>query len=167
VCAWDDPQAKAALVSGLVNDALRIIAALQDVTLHHEQADAVGLLALVAGQDVEPGDTDGTWRIAQRVAKDRVISTVDPEARHMHKSRSEYRDGYKAHIAVEPTTGIITASTLTPANASDAATGLALVAGEEPGLTVLADSAYGSGDTRSGLRQAGHDQAIKPMPPAA
>jgi len=164
VCAWDDPQAKAALVSGLVNDALRIIAALKDVTLNHEQADAVGLLALVAGQDVEPGDTDGTWRIAQRVAKDRVISTVDPEARHMHKSRSEYRDGYKAHIAVEPTTGIITASTLTPANTSDAATGLALVAGEEPGLTVLADSAYGSGDTRSGLRQAGHDQAIKPMP---
>ena len=116
VCAWDDPQAKQALVSGLVNDARRIIAALQGVTLAGEQADAVGLLALVAGQDVEPGDTDGTWRIARRVAPDRVISTVDPEARHMHKSRSEYRDGYKAHIAVEPTTGIITASALTPAN---------------------------------------------------
>jgi IS5 family transposase len=164
VCAWDDPQAKQALVSGLVNDALRVIAALEGITLTGEQADAVGLLALVAGQDVEPGDTDGTWRIARRVAPDRVISTVDPEARHAHKSRSEYRDGYKAHIAVEPETGIVTASTLTPANASDAVTGLSLIGGEDPGLTVLADSAYGSGDTRSGLRKAGHHQAIKPMP---
>jgi hypothetical protein len=41
---------------------------------------------------VEPGDTEGTWRIARRVAPDRVVSTVDPEARHAHKSRSEYRD---------------------------------------------------------------------------
>jgi len=164
VCAWDDPQAKQALVSGLVNDALRIIAALEGVTLNDEQADAVGLLALVAGQDVEPGDSEGTWRIARRVAQDRVISTVDPEARHMHKSRSEYRDGYKAHVAIEPETGIITAATLTPANTSDAITGLELLVAEQAGLTVLADSAYGSGDTRSGLRKAGHHQAIKPMP---
>jgi hypothetical protein len=42
-------------------------------------------LALVAGQDVEQ-DTDGAWKIARKVAPDRVISTVDPEARHMHFS---------------------------------------------------------------------------------
>lgn len=65
---------------------------------------------------------------------------------------------------MEPTTGIITAATLTPANTSDALTGLELLVGQEAGLTVLADSSYGSGDTRAGLRQAGHDQAIKPMP---
>ena len=45
-------------------------------------ADALGLLALVAGQDVEPAEdsdgTDGRWRIARKVAPDRVISTVDP-----------------------------------------------------------------------------------------
>ncbi len=59
VCAWDDPDAKAALVTGLVNDARVIIAALEEVVLDDEQADAVGLLALVAGQDVEPGDGEG------------------------------------------------------------------------------------------------------------
>jgi Transposase domain (DUF772) len=91
VCAWDDPDAKAARVSGLVNDAYALLNAVDGVSLDDGQADAVGLLALVAGQDVEPGETDGTWRIAQRVAPDRVISTVDPEARHMHKSVSEYR----------------------------------------------------------------------------
>lgn len=164
VCAWDDPEAKAALVSALVNDARGIIAALEGVELAEAQADAVGLLALVAGQDVEPGEEEGTWRIAQRVAPERVISTVDPEARHMHKSRSEYRDGYKAHVAVEPETGLITAAALTPANAADGPNGVALLAGEEPGLEVLADSAYGSGQTRADLRAGGHTQTIKPIP---
>ena len=84
--AWDDPVAKQTLVSALVSDALALIGALEDKELTDEQTDAVGLLALVAGQDVEPGDDPGTWRIAQKVAPDRVISTVDPEARHMHKS---------------------------------------------------------------------------------
>lgn len=164
VCAWDDPEAKAALVSALVTDARAIIAALAGVELTEAQADAVGLLALVAGQDVEPGDEEGTWRIAQRVAPERVISTVDPEARHMHKSRSDYRDGYKAHLAVEPETGLITAAALSPANAADGPSGVVLLAGENPGLEVLADSAYGSGQTRADLRAGGHTQTIKPIP---
>ena len=164
VCAWDDPEAKTALVSGLVNDALAILDAVCDVDLDDEAADAVGLLALVAGQDVEPGDTDGTWRIVEGTVPDRVISTVDPEARHMHKSTSEYRDGYKAHVAVEPETGIITASKLTPANVGDGPTALELIAGAERGLQVLADSAYGSGEVRAELRKNGHGQAIKPIP---
>ena len=104
-----------------------ILAAIEDVALAGEEADAVGLLALVAGQDVEPGEADGTWRIAERVAPDRVISTVDPDARHMHKSVSEYRDGYKAHVAVEPETGLVTAAAITPANAGDGPTGVALL----------------------------------------
>jgi IS5 family transposase len=162
--AWDDPIAKAALITGLVNDARAVLDSLDDVALTDEQADAVGLLALVAGQDVEPGDTDGTWQIAQRVAPDRIISTVDPDARHMHKSVSEYRDGYKAHIAVEPETGLITAAAITPANAPDGPTGIALLAGEASGLQVLADSAYGSGETRAALRRAQHHQAIKAIP---
>jgi IS5 family transposase len=164
VCAWDDPEAKAALVSGLVNDALAVLDAVADVEFDDAAVDAVGLLALVAGQDVEPGDEEGTWRIFDGTAKDRVISTVDPEARHMHKSRSSYRDGYKAHIAVEPETGIITASTLTPANTPDGPIGVQLLDGEGPGLQVLADSAYGSGETRAALRKAKHTQAIKPLP---
>lgn len=164
VCARDDPDAKQALVSGLVNDARVVLAMVDDIELDAVQADAVGLLGLVAGQDVEPDNTEGTWRIAQRVAPDRIISTVDPEARHMHKSRSEYRDGYKAHIAVEPETGLVTATTLTPANVGDGPTRVTLLSGEAPGLQVLADSAYGSGEVRAALRDACHDQAIKAIP---
>jgi IS5 family transposase len=164
VIAWDDPVAKERLVSALVQDALTLIDGLEGAELTPEQQEAVGLLALVAGQDVEPGDEEGTWRIAQRVAPDRVISTVDPEARHMHKSRSEYRDGYKAHVAVEPETGLITAAALTPANAADGPTGVALLQKEEGGLEVLADSAYGSGEVRAALAEAKHRALIKPIP---
>jgi len=163
--AWDDPVAKAALVDGLVTDALSLLASFQDVTEDAEATPALGLLALVAGQDVEQED-DGTWKIAQKVAPDRVISTVDPEARHMHKSRSEYRDGYKAHIAIEPETGLVTATALTPANAPDGRTGIELLANEEPGLQVLGDGAYGSGETLSALGKNKHQRAIKPWPTA-
>jgi IS5 family transposase len=159
--AWDDPVAKAALVDALVNDALALLGAFEDEREEAEATSALGLLALVAGQDVEQGD-DGTWMIARKVAPDRVISTVDPEARHMHKSRSEYRDGYKAHIAIEPETGLVTAAALTPANAPDGSTGVVLVAGEEPGLQILGDGAYGSGETLHALGNAKHQRAIKP-----
>ena len=83
----------------------------------------MALLALIAGQDVEPAEdsdgTDGRWRIAHRVAPDRVISTVDPEARHAHKSVHRRQDGFKAHVAVEPDTGIITDCALTKAGGAD------------------------------------------------
>lgn len=164
VCAWDDPDAKTALVSGLVNDALTILDAVAGIELDDDSHEAVGLLALVAGQDVEPGDEEGTWRIFDGTVTDRVVSTVDPQARHMHKSRSVYRDGFKAHIVVEPETGIITASTLTPADAADGPVGVDLLDGEEPGLQVLADSAYGSGPVRQDLKNAKHTAMIKPIP---
>jgi IS5 family transposase len=134
------------------------------VHLDDAAVDAVGLLALVAGQDVEPGDEDGTWRIFNGTPKDRVISTVDPEARHMRKSRSAYRDGYKAHIAIEPETGIVTACDLTAANVPDGPVGVDLLEGEDTGLTVFADSAYGSGPVRAKLRAKRHTQVIKPVP---
>jgi len=161
--AWDDPVAKASLVDGLVRDALSLLAAFGDVSENADASSALGLLALVAGQDVEQ-ETDGTWKIARKVAPDRVISTVDPEARHMHKSRSVYRDGYKAHIAIEPETGLVTAAALTPANAPDGSTGVVLLADEEPGLQVLGDGAYGSGETLNALGKSKHQRAIKPWP---
>jgi len=106
---WDDPAAKQALVSALVNDATALVAALHGTELDERAASAVALLALVAGQDVEPAEgsdgTDGRWRIARKVAEDRVISTVDTQARHTRKSPEARRDGYRAHLAGDPETG--------------------------------------------------------------
>jgi hypothetical protein len=69
-----------------------------------------------------------------------------------------------SHVAVEPETGLITACALTPASAGDGPTGVRLLEGEEPGLEVLADSAYGSGEVRVALRRARHRAAIKAIP---
>src|SRR2546421_2093063 len=119
---WDDPQARQDLVSDLVNDALRLLEVLAGPGAPERDAaaaDALGLLALVAGQDVEPAEgsdgTDGRWRIARKVAPDRVISTVDTEARHTRKSKSKRRDGFRGHVAAEPETGLITDCEMTMA----------------------------------------------------
>lgn len=163
-CAWDDPDGLDALITALVNDALATLAALDGVDLDRAQAEAVGLLALVAGQDVEPGDGEGTWRIIPRTTPGRMVSVVDPESRHIHKTVHSYRDGYKAHVAVEPDTGLVTDCTITPGDVTDGVAASALLEGEAPGLEVYADSAYGSGPTRAAIRGAGHDTVIKPIP---
>jgi hypothetical protein len=169
--AWDDAEARDRLVDALVGDAHRLLQQLGGQESGSRAGQAVALLALVAGQDVEPAEdsdgTDGRWRIAQRVAADRVISTVDPDARHVHKTVHRRQDGYKAHLAVEPDTGIITDCALTKANGADnheAAVGLRLLGGEDKPVTVLADSAYGSGDFRAELAERGHVDRVKPAP---
>jgi hypothetical protein len=91
-CDWDDPAARDALVDALVRDGLAALAVLEGEELTGVVAEAAELLATVAGQDVEEGE-DGVFRIAKKVARDRVISTVDPEARHGHKSYDRKFDG--------------------------------------------------------------------------
>jgi hypothetical protein len=181
---WDDPAAKDALVSALVNDANTLVAAFAGVRLEEPGASAVALLALVAGQDVEPAEgsdgRDGRWRIARKVTEDRVISTVDPGARHTRKSPEARRDGYRAHVAADPETGIITDEKLTGAAGtanSDAAVAAEFVAAEAPAgggdgdhddaggrLAWYGDSAYGTGDLRAAIATAGHRAVIKPWP---
>ncbi|MDZ7826262.1 MAG: IS1182 family transposase [Gammaproteobacteria bacterium] len=168
-CDWDDPADRDRLVSELVDDANELVWAAEDLVedgleLTEKQADAVALLALVAGQDVEPGDRPGQWRITRGTATDRVISTVDPEARHAHKTRRAYRDGYKAHVAAEPDTGLITACDLGPGNAADTDAAPDLVADEPAGTEVLGDSAYGSGEFRDHLKTHDMTAVIKPPP---
>jgi len=209
---WDDPAAKDALVSALVNDADALVEAFREAKLGEDAAAAVALLALVAGQDVEPAEgsdgTDGRWRIARKVAEDRVISTVDPDARHTRKSPEARRDGYRAHVAADPETGIITDEKLTRAAGtenSDPAVAEEFLAAEtgqedpgsapadlpaaggQPGpgaaghdgaggaapgdddaghepLGWYGDSAYGTGDLRGAISDAGHTAVIKPKP---
>jgi hypothetical protein len=181
---WDDPQAKEALVSALVNDANALVEAVKDTATDERAQAAVALLALVAGQDVEPAEgsdgTDGRFRIARKVAADRVISTVDPDARHTRKSPENRRDGYRAHVAAEPETGIITDEELTKAAGtanSDPAVAERFVAAETTKATPdgqhttpddtstrewYGDSAYGTGDLRAAITEAGHVAVIKP-----
>ena len=129
---------------------------------------------MIAGQDVEPAEgsdgTDGRWQIVRKVAKDRVISVVDPDARHAHKTVSRKQDGFKAHLAVEPDTGIVTSCKLTKAAGAEAADGTVGVSllGRDDSVTepveVLGDSAYGTGEALDALDKAGHIPLVKPWP---
>jgi hypothetical protein len=144
--------------------------------LDGEVARAAALLAVVAGQDL---DVSGeVFRIARRVAPDRVISTVDPEARHGHKTAARGFDGYKGHVAVDPDSEIITAIVVTPGNAGDASVAEDLVAdlvgdsegtggegGERP--AVYGDNAYGSGEFQSHLEDNDIASGCKTAAPTA
>ena len=49
--------------------------------------EAAELLGTVLGQDITTG-SDGRFKIVWGVAKDRLISTVDPDTRHGHKTQA-------------------------------------------------------------------------------
>ena len=187
-CDYDDAQAREALVDALASDAHAVLGALEGRKPGPALAQAAELLATVTGQDLEE-DAGGVFRIARRVAPDRVISTVDPGARHGHKTSARGFDGYKGHIAIDPDSEIITATQATPGNSGDAEVAESLLADLLPadhdsaagqdseqaaapaageGLpAVYGDAAYGSGELLERLDGAGIYNGIKCQPPAA
>ncbi|MCP4202874.1 MAG: IS1182 family transposase [bacterium] len=190
---WDDADAREQLIDSRVRDALACLLVLEGRALCAEVKEAAELLATVVGQDLEETE-DGTYRIARRVAKDRVISTVDPEARHGHKSASQGFDGYKGHLALEPDSEIITQTAVTAGNAGDASVAADLIddlvdsevasseaddasVGSEPEPScayesepeppkVYGDAAYGTGEFLNHLDQEGIESGCKTQPPS-
>jgi transposase len=188
VCDWDDPQAREQLVDALFRDGYRALGALRGRTLGPEVARAAELLATVIGQDIEE-TADGRFIIAQGVAPDRVISVVDPQARHGHKSTARGFDGYKGHVAIDPDSEVICAAEVGAANTGDAAMASALLAdlahapsGQEssasdagsanqaragPAPVVYGDAAYGTGALLTDLAQRGITTMTKVAAPTA
>jgi hypothetical protein len=185
-CDWDDPAAREALVDALARDARALLRVLDGREPGPAVAQTAALLASVTGQDLEesPG---GVFRIARRVAADRVLSTVDPQARHGHKTSARGFDGYKGHVAIDPDAEVITATAVTPGNSGDAEAAAGLLADLLPGdqdsaagdagsaspaaaarqAAVYGDAAYGSGEFVGQLDDAGIRNGIKCQPPAA
>jgi hypothetical protein len=181
VIDWDDEAARTALVDARARDGHALLEALEGrAGLSEAVQQAAKLLATVLGQDLESDpDNPGGWRIARRVAKDRVISTVDPQARHGHKTNHRGFDGYKGHVALDPDSEIITAVAVTPANTGDAEPVAHLIgdltspdpairpdAGDDT-AAVYGDSAYGAGDVLEQLETAGIEAMTKVQPPVA
>lgn len=189
---WDDAVAREALIDSRAKEAFACLTALDGRQLDQAVTEAARLLAKVVGQDLEEGD-DGVFRIARKVARDRVISTVDPDARHGHKTSARGYDGYKGHTAVDPDSEIITATKVTPGNAGDASVAEDLIGdllGERPGpndtvgdseadaarpaegddgerAKVYGDSAYGTGEFHDTLEDNDIDSGCKTQPPTA
>src|SRR5918996_2045115 len=166
VCDWDDPAAREQLVDALFRDGYRALGALRGRQLGPEVTQAAELLATVIGQDIQE-TADGRFVIAQGVAPDRVISVVDPQARHGHKSTARGFDGYKGHVAIDPDSEVICAAEVGAANTGDAAMAPALLADlparsaadpSQPAATapvVYGDAAYGTGALLADLDQQG------------
>ena len=169
-CDWTDRAAREALVDALVRDGYRAHYALRDQRLDPRVAEAAVLLATVTGQDIEE-TSDGRFRIFEGTAPDRVVSTVDPEARHGHKTAAHGFDGYKAHVAVDPDSEVICAAEVSVATVGDAAVapGLLgdLVEGQAAQAVVYGDSAYGTGAHLAWLDHHGLTSMVKTQLPTA
>jgi hypothetical protein len=190
VCDYEDRQAREELIDALAKDAHALLVALDGRELSTAVEQAAALLAAVVGQDLDEG-VDGVFRIARRVAKDRIISTVDPDARHGHKTSARGFDGYKGHVAVDPDSELITATAVTAGNVGDGQAVDALLADElasaddlsiedeppagserspappEEPLLVYGDSAYGAGSVLDTLEQADVEIMSKVQAPNA
>jgi hypothetical protein len=189
VIDWTDAAERDALVDSRAKDGYALLAVLDGRELPAGVAQEAQLLATVVGQDLDRGQ-DGVFRIARRVAKDRVISTVDPQARHGHKTSARGFDGYKGHVAEDPDSEIITATTVTAGNTGDADAATDLVtdlladadgdvcltghAGDDgqagqgqhtPAAAVYGDAAYAKGELLQRLEEAGVEAKIKAQPP--
>jgi len=186
---WDDPAAREALIDSRAQDAYACLVVLDGQELDPGLAQAATLLATVVGQDIEEGE-NAIFRVVRGVAADRIISTVDPEARHGRKTQVRSFDGYKGHAAVDPDSEIITATVVTAGNVGDAAVAEDLVAdlladdegttaapkAEEPDddggvvdadrqATVYGDNAYGTGPFQERLEDEGVESRCKTQKP--
>ncbi|MET9183610.1 IS1182 family transposase [Kitasatospora aureofaciens] len=160
---WTDAAEREALVDSRARDGYALLAMLEGRSLESGVAEAARLLATVLGQDLEQ---DGeVFKIARKVARDRVISTVDPEARHGHKTVRRAFDGYKGHVAEDPDSEVITATEVTAGNVGDAEPAAELLAdvlqppapderAEDERAEVYGDAAYGTGPLLAELAEA-------------
>jgi hypothetical protein len=171
---WTDAAEREALVDSRARDGYALLAVLEGRVLGQEADQAARLLATVLGQDLE--EDGNVFRIARKVARDRVISTVDPEARHGHKTVNRSFDGYKGHVAEDPDSEVITATAVTAGNVGDAEPAAELLAGilrsdpderaederaEGERAEVYGDAAYGTGPLLAELAGAGVDAMVK------
>jgi hypothetical protein len=169
VCDWEDAKAREALVDALARDGFAVLSTVEGRELATPVQEAVALLATVLGQDLERLD-DGSLHIARRVTPDRIISTVDPEARHGHKTQSRHFDGYKGHVAIDPDSEIITATEVTAGNVADGVVAEILIeaeladakkADEDEPVEIYGDASYGTADLVEKIEAAGAEANVK------
>jgi hypothetical protein len=126
--------------------------------------EASGLLRRLLIQDVERRDDGPTLK--EGVAKDRLVSVHDPEARHGRKSARKRFDGHKAAVVVDTDEPLILAVDVLAGNAPDAEGALELIEQAEANTgcevdETLGDCAYGRGETRQAFAEAGRTLIAK------
>lgn len=122
----------------------------------------------VIGDDLE-GDEQGRLVVARRVARDRLVSVLDPQARHGRKSRSRTFNGFKMHVLGDVVGGLIASVAVTKGNEHDGAPAPRLIRRAKALCDeieqVLADTAYGGARLRHVCRHLSDVEVLSPPPP--
>lgn len=171
---WSDPDARADVVEQLAAAAVRCAertireigharASLRPRLLRRCRA-----LLRVVRSDLEL-DGEGRRVVAKRVARDRIVSITDPDARHGRKSKSRTFKGYKLHLLGDMVSGLISAVAVTPGNHHDGSVADRLV---RRAVTldarisrVMGDTAYGAAGLRHLVQRRDGVAILAPPPP--
>ena len=160
---WSNEEARRSFLSGLVNDARKLMSVADGSVPHIKQS--AQLLEQILLQDIEE-HPDSSSSIKKGTVKGRVPSATDPEQRHGRKSAKKRFTGAKASIAADPQSGLVVAIEVLPGDSGDATGALDLVKQVEDNsqcavTEVLADCAYGGGATRQEFADAGRELIAK------
>ena len=168
VVDWDSDEDVSRFLGGLLEDCEQAVNLAQQAKC---ASDEVDLLNKVIEQDVERETPDGPAKIRHGVAPGRSPSVADPQMRHGRKSSGKVFTGHKAHVAVEETSGIITAVDVGPPGEADGDKVGSLIekTRENTGAEVeeaLGDCAYGTQAAQQQAMDCGIDLKSKmPAPP--
>ena len=148
---WSDDDARVGVVTELAGDVLRVVERV------HERMEEVPrekrnhilevckTMSTVIAQNLEP-DEKGRLAIARKVARDRIVSLTDTQARHGRKSKSQTFNGFKVHLLGDVVSGLIAAVSVTPGNVHDSTPAVRLLTRAKQLVTtidrVLGDTAY-------------------------
>jgi len=173
---WSDENERANVVDALAQAAVHAVREirrrLDEVDTEHRQwlLQRCAHVLRVVENDLET-DKNGRLIIAERVAKDRLISLTDPMARHGRKTQSKTFDGFKLHLVGDVVSGLIASLTVTPGNVHDNVPAHRLFARAKRLHTaiaeILGDTAYGSAELRHTSRKDLGLKIIAPPPPVS
>ncbi len=171
---WRDREARHQLIDELAQQVLgavdRVRRGIQQVRPSQRKAllRACRHLVRVIQDDLET-DEHGRLVIAQRVAKDRLISLTDPQARHGRKSERDTFDGFKVHLVGDLVSGLLLSLCVTQGNTHDGVPAHRLLrrakALYQDLVQVLADTAYGGARLRYLVRGNLGVSLLSPPPP--
>ena len=174
---WDNEKERQVVLQALVADCDRVLALARTVLARYaaesdeakQILEAAELLSKILAQDVRRTET-GTAEIIDGVAPDRIVSVHDPQMRHGRKSATQRFDGYKASVAVDTESQMVTAVDVLAANEHDATNAEGLLQQTEQNTestveTILGDSAYGSVEQRLSAQER-NCTLIAPVPKA-
>lgn len=171
---WKDAEARADATDELVRSVLGTIARVReglDRVKARKRKDLLRrcrALAKVVRDDLE---TDGAGRlvVARRVASNRLVAIMDPQARSSRKSKSHAYKGFKIHLLGDLVSGVIASVCVTRANVGDNKVAHRLVRRAHSLCSelkqVLGDTAYAAADLRVCARRLdGVDILAPPQP---